>query len=70
MSEATAAEIGATPGDLVDVSTDRGTVTLPLAVTEMADRVAWLPTNSPGSAIHRQLGATAGALVEIGRADS
>lgn len=70
MSEATAAEIGATPGDLVDVSTDRGTVTLPLAVTEMADRVAWLPTNSPGSAIHRQLGVTAGALVEIRRADS
>ncbi|OMB86163.1 NADH-quinone oxidoreductase subunit G [Mycolicibacterium conceptionense] len=70
MSEATAAEIGATPGDLVAVSTDRGTVTLPLAVTEMADRVAWLPTNSPGSAIHRQLGVTAGALVEIGRADS
>jgi NADH-quinone oxidoreductase subunit G len=70
MSETTAAEIGATPGDLVDVSTDRGTVTLPLAVTEMVDRVAWLPTNSPGSAIHRQLGVTAGALVEIGRADS
>ncbi|OBB96831.1 NADH-quinone oxidoreductase subunit G [Mycolicibacterium peregrinum] len=68
LSPGTAAEIGVAAGDPVTVSTDRGSVTLPLSVTEMPDRVVWLPTNSPGSAIHRQLGVTAGALVSITRA--
>src|SRR6195256_2488053 len=39
LSATTAGEIGAAEGDLVTVSTDRGEITLPLAVTEMADRV-------------------------------
>jgi NADH-quinone oxidoreductase subunit G len=34
----------------------------------MADRVVWVPMNSPGSIIHLQLGATAGAVVSIRRA--
>ncbi|MCV7204171.1 NADH-quinone oxidoreductase subunit G [Mycolicibacterium peregrinum] len=68
LSPGTATEIGAAVGDPVTVSTDRGSVTLPLSVTEMPERVVWLPTNSPGSAIHRQLGVTAGALVSITRA--
>ncbi|WP_441960360.1 NADH-quinone oxidoreductase subunit G [Mycolicibacterium houstonense] len=68
LSPATAAELGAAPGDPVTVGTERGSVTLPLAVTEMPDRVVWLPTNSPGTAIHRQLGVTPGAVVSIGRA--
>ncbi|MFV8053220.1 NADH-quinone oxidoreductase subunit G [Mycobacterium sp. 48b] len=70
LSPATATELGVAPGDSVTVSTDHGSVTLPLAVTEMPDRVVWAPTNSPGSAIHRQLGVTAGALVSIVRAGS
>ncbi|KWX20615.1 NADH dehydrogenase [Mycolicibacterium wolinskyi] len=70
LSAATAAEIGAADGDPVTVSTDRGAITLPLAITDMADRVVWLPMNSPGSAVHTQLGVTAGALVSIGRATS
>jgi NADH-quinone oxidoreductase subunit G len=39
---------------------------LPLNVTDMPDRVVWLPLNSPGSAVHRELGVTIGALVKIG----
>ena len=35
----------------------------------MPDRVVWLPLNSPGSAVHQQLGVTAGAVVSIGRAE-
>lgn len=66
LSAATAAEIGAVHGDPVTIRTDRGAVTLPLAVTEMADRVVWLPLHSPGSAVYRQLGAVAGAVVSIG----
>jgi NADH-quinone oxidoreductase subunit G len=52
---------------LVTVSTDRGQVTLPLTITDMADGVVWLPLNSPGSQVHRQLGVTTGAVVSIGR---
>ncbi|MHC9293218.1 NADH-quinone oxidoreductase subunit G [Mycobacterium sp. LTG2003] len=70
LSAATAAEIGAADGDPVTVGTDRGAITLPLAITDMADRVVWLPMNSSGSAVHSQLGVTAGALVSIGRTAS
>lgn len=66
LSADTAAEIGAGDGDAVTVSTDRGSITLPLCVTDMPDRVAWLPLNSPGSAVHRQLGVTVGSVVRIG----
>ncbi len=68
LAEATAAEIGAAEGDLVTVSTDRGAITLPLVVTDMPERVAWVPENSPGSAVHRDLGAGTGTVVRIARA--
>jgi NADH-quinone oxidoreductase subunit G len=68
MSAATAGEIGAADGDLVTVSTDRGAITLPLAITDMADGTVWVPLNSHGSAVHQQLGVTTGAVVSIGRA--
>ena len=45
--------------------TDRGAITLPLAITDMPDRVVWVPMNSPGSAVHAQLGAVAGDVVRI-----
>ncbi len=66
LSADTAAEIGAADGDAVTVSTARGSITLPLSVTDMPDRVVWLPLNSPGSAVHRQLGVTVGSIVRIG----
>ena len=56
LSAATAAEIGAADGDSVTVRTDRGAITLPLEITDMPDRVVWLPLNSPGIAVHAQLG--------------
>ncbi|WP_235674714.1 NADH-quinone oxidoreductase subunit G [Mycolicibacterium pulveris] len=69
LSAATAAEIGAAEGDSVTVRTDRGAITLPLVITDMDDRVVWLPLNSPGSAVHQSLGVTAGAVVSIERAE-
>ena len=48
------------------VRTARGAITLPLEVTDMADRVVWLPLNSPGRHVTEPLGATVGALV-VGR---
>ncbi|MCA2283647.1 NADH-quinone oxidoreductase subunit G [Mycobacterium avium] len=66
LSADTAAEIGAGDGDAVTVSTPRGSISLPLVITDMPDRVVWLPLNSSGSAVHRQLGVTVGATVRIG----
>ncbi|WP_059021614.1 NADH-quinone oxidoreductase subunit G [Mycobacterium sp. M26] len=67
LSAATAAGIGATEGELVSVSSGRGAITLPLAITEMPDGVVWLPLRSPGSAVHEQLAVTTGTVVQIER---
>lgn len=69
LSADTAAEIGVTDGDRVTVRTDRGAVTLPLAVTAMPDRVVWLPLKSPGCAVHRDLEVGIGAVVGIEAGD-
>ncbi|OAN40630.1 NADH-quinone oxidoreductase subunit G [Mycolicibacterium iranicum] len=68
LSESTATQIGVADGELLTVSTDRGAITLPLEVTDMDDRVVWLPLNSPGSNVHETLGVSPGAVVSIGRA--
>ncbi|WP_241032155.1 NADH-quinone oxidoreductase subunit G [Rhodococcus pseudokoreensis] len=68
MSAASAAETGAGDGDPITVTTERGEVTLPLVITDMPDRVVWLPLNSPGSAVYRQLAAGAGTVVNVRRA--
>jgi NADH-quinone oxidoreductase subunit G len=65
LSAATAAEIGVADGSALTVGTDRGSLTLPLEVTEMPDRVVWVPQNSPGSRVHLDLGAGAGTVVTI-----
>ncbi|UVO12892.1 NADH-quinone oxidoreductase subunit G [Mycobacterium sp. SVM_VP21] len=67
LSATTAADIGVAEGEPVTVSTDHGSITLPLVITEMPDNVVWLPMNSRGSAMHRDLGAALGATVQIGR---
>ncbi|WP_144205836.1 NADH-quinone oxidoreductase subunit G [Mycobacterium tilburgii] len=66
LSAGTAAEIGATEGNTVTVSTPRGSISLPLNITDMPDRVVWLPLNSPGSAVQRDLSITVGSIVRIG----
>ncbi|OBB99409.1 hypothetical protein A5784_22545 [Mycobacterium sp. 852013-50091_SCH5140682] len=66
LSPLTAAEIGASENERVTVRTARGTVTLPLTITDMPDRVVWLPLNSLGSSVYQQLGVGVGAPVQIG----
>ncbi len=68
LSAATAAEAGASDGDLVTVSSPRGTLTLPLVVADLPDRVVWLPTRSSDAAVRRDLAAGAGAVVTLRRA--
>ncbi|HKD98818.1 MAG TPA: NADH-quinone oxidoreductase subunit G [Micromonosporaceae bacterium] len=60
-----ARELRVGDGDPVTVGTERGAITLPAAVTEMADRVVWVPTNSPGATVRRTLGVTSGAVVTV-----
>jgi len=57
--------LGVADGDAVTVSTDRGGITLPAAITDLPPRVVWLPTNSPGSTLRRSLGVTSGAVVRL-----
>ena len=71
LSKAQASDLGVAEGEPVTISSDRGEITLPTALTaDMPDTVVWLPTNSPGSAVRRTLGVLAGATVRIGRAET
>lgn len=63
LSAATAAEVGAT--ERVEISTGHGSISLPLEITEMPDRVVWVPQYSPGSHVHDTLRVTAGDTVSI-----
>src|SRR5690606_9494741 len=67
LSAATAASVGVVDGEPVAVSTERGSIVLPVEVTAMHDGVVWLPTNSVGSAVRATLGVDAGAVVTITR---
>ncbi|WP_328721215.1 NADH-quinone oxidoreductase subunit G [Streptomyces sp. NBC_00247] len=68
LSAHTAAETGVKDGDLLAVSGPAGSVELPLRITEMPDRVVWVPLNSTGRGVPAQTGARPGGLVRIGAA--
>ncbi|MEU5957253.1 NADH-quinone oxidoreductase subunit G [Streptomyces sp. NPDC047525] len=68
LSAATAAEAGVKDGDVLAVTGSAGTTELPLLVTEMPDRVVWLPLNSTGGGVTSDTGAHPGDLVRIGPA--
>ena len=68
LSAATAAEIGAEQGALVTVSTERGSITLPLVVAELPDRVVWVPMRTPDAAVRRDLAVLPGSVVRIAAA--
>ncbi|MET8831797.1 NADH-quinone oxidoreductase subunit G [Streptomyces sp. NPDC004610] len=68
VSAATAVEAGVADGAPLVVTGPAGTVELPLEVTEMPDRVVWLPLNSTGGGVASDTGALPGSLVRIGPA--
>ncbi len=55
-------------GGVLAVSGPAGVVELPLQITEMPDRVVWLPLNSVGRGVASDTGARLGSLVRIGPA--
>jgi NADH-quinone oxidoreductase subunit G len=69
ISPATAAEAGVADGAKLTVATSRGQITLPVAVAQLPDRVVWLPSNSAGCAVRRELGAGHGTLVTVRSAE-
>ncbi len=68
-SGATLAAHGLTDGDLATVSTERGSVTLPVFARDLPDGVVWLPECSRGCHVHETLGARTGSVVTITRTE-
>ncbi len=68
LSAATAAGIGALSGQPVTVASRTGSLTLPLAVTDMADDVVWVPANAPGARVTTDLTVAPGTVVTISAA--
>ena len=65
VSAATATRIGVDDGDVVTVSSDHGSLSVAVAITDMPDNTVWLPTNSPGSHVHEALRLTGGGEVRL-----
>ncbi len=65
VSAATAQAVGVVDGDDLTVTAGETSVTAPVVVSEMADHVVWLPTNSTGSDLRSALEGAPGALVSV-----
>ncbi|MEU8278144.1 NADH-quinone oxidoreductase subunit G [Microbispora bryophytorum] len=63
LSEATAAEIGAVDGGKIAIGDD---LIVPVRIADLPDRVVWLPSNSAGLSVTRDLRAVGGDIVMIG----
>ncbi|WP_062076990.1 NADH-quinone oxidoreductase subunit G [Demequina globuliformis] len=64
LSRKTADAVGLKDG-LVTVSTQYGSLELPVAITDMIDGVVWVPAKSPGSWVAQELGVEPGARVTV-----
>jgi len=67
LAAATAAEVGVADGEPLTVSTAAGSLTLPVLVSDLPERVVWLPTNQVGLPVRATLRADAGAVVQLSR---
>ncbi|WP_214364692.1 NADH-quinone oxidoreductase subunit G [Pseudonocardia sp. H11422] len=65
VNAATAERLGLTEGVPATVRTERGAITLPVALADLPDGVVWLPTNSEGCRVRATLGAGHGDLVGV-----
>ena len=63
-----AAELGVVDGDHVAVKHERGSITLPVAIGDIADNSVWVPRNSIGSQSIVTFGAGRGVLVTVVKA--
>ncbi|MGO3327752.1 NADH-quinone oxidoreductase subunit G [Gordonia sp. (in: high G+C Gram-positive bacteria)] len=65
LAQVTADRFGVADGQPLTVSTQHGSVTLRLSVTDMTDGVVWLPMNSPGSRVYSTLRVCPGDAVDV-----
>jgi NADH-quinone oxidoreductase subunit G len=65
LSPAALTRLGVAEGDSVTVSTKAASVTLPTRAADIADDVVWLPANSDGVNVVRDLRASAGSVVSV-----
>ena len=68
ISQDRAERLGVVDGDLVRVSNERGSVTLPARIVDIDFRAIWLPRNSKNSQLIRSLGQTTHSLVSVVKA--
>jgi NADH-quinone oxidoreductase subunit G len=65
LNAATAERLGLVEGEPATVRTERGAITLPVALADLPDGVVWLPGNSGASRVRSVLGAVHGDLVGV-----
>jgi NADH-quinone oxidoreductase subunit G len=65
LSEATAANLGVHLDGTVTVSTQRGSVRLPVTAADLPPGVVWVPGNSGPATVRRSLGVGHGAVVTV-----
>ena len=67
LNAATAAAVGVVEGDPVTVSTDHGSITLPLVVADLPDDVVWVPTRTRDAHVRTDLAAAHGSAVRLSK---
>jgi NADH-quinone oxidoreductase subunit G len=67
LSAVTAAALGVSAGDPVTVTTDRGSLTLPLVLADLPDDVVWVPTRTRGAHVRTDLAAAHGSPVRLSK---
>jgi NADH-quinone oxidoreductase subunit G len=65
LNAATAERLGLVEGEPATVRTERGAITLPVALADLPDGVVWLPGNSGESRVRALLGAGHGDIVGV-----
>ncbi|GAA1448392.1 NADH-quinone oxidoreductase subunit G [Nocardiopsis tropica] len=70
LSRTTADEVGVPDGGMLGVTGAHGSVTVPVVVADIADRVVWLPANARGCVVRRDLGSGAGDTVILSAPES
>jgi NADH-quinone oxidoreductase subunit G len=67
LSAATAGALGVSAGDPVTVTTDRGSLTLPLVLADLPDDVVWVPTRTRNAHVRTDLAAAHGSAVRLSK---
>jgi NADH-quinone oxidoreductase subunit G len=65
VAAATAAELGVRDGDPLLVTGSAGSLTVPVVIADLPERVVWLPTAARDAQLRVHLGAEAGDLVQL-----